>query len=181
MYMTKEYRFNPGEFVVYPTHGVGKVVDITSTEISGQRLDLIAVNFDKEGMDMRIPMTNVGKTNLRPLSSKEIMNSAINSLKGKPKTKKTMWSRRSQEYEAKINSGDPCLIAEVVRDLNKPADKGEQSYSERQVFEHAFDRLVCEYAACEGLELDEAKSKINGILKGTTETEEATADFSKTE
>lgn len=164
--MSKEYRFNPGDFVVYPTHGVGKVVDITQSEIGGQKLELIAVNFDKERMTMRIPMTNVGKTNLRPLSSKEIMDSAIESLKGKPKIKKTMWSRRSQEYDAKINSGDPCQIAEVVRDLNKPEDKGEQSYSERQVFEQAFGRLAHEYAVCEGIGIDEASDRLKTILKG---------------
>lgn len=164
--MSKEYRFNPGDFVVYPTHGVGKVVDITQSEVGGQKLELIAVNFDKERMTMRIPMTNVGKTNLRPLSSREIMDSALESLKGKPKIKKTMWSRRSQEYDAKINSGDPCQIAEVVRDLNKPLDKGEQSYSERQVFEHAFGRLVHEYAACEGIDIEEATSRIKNILQG---------------
>ncbi len=164
--MSKEYRFNPGDFVVYPTHGVGKVLDITQSEVGGQKLELIAVNFDKERMTMRIPMTSVDKTNLRPLSSKEIMDTALCSLKGKPKVKKTMWSRRFQEYDAKINSGDPCLIAEVVRDLHKPADKGEQSYSERQVFEHAFERLVCEYAACEGIDANEATSKLQTILKG---------------
>ena len=166
--MSNEYRFNPGDFVVYPTHGVGKVVDVTQSEVGGQKLELIAVNFDKDRMTMRIPMTSVGKTNLRPLSSKEIMDTALESLKGKPKIKKTMWSRRSQEYEAKINSGDPCQIAEVVRDLNKPADKGEQSYSERQVFENAFGRLVHEYAACEGLSVEEATCKIQDILKGSS-------------
>ncbi|MBO5997210.1 MAG: CarD family transcriptional regulator [Alphaproteobacteria bacterium] len=164
--MSKEYRFNPGDFVVYPTHGVGKVVDITQSEVAGQKLELIAVNFDKDRMTMRIPMTNVGKTHLRPLSSLDIMETALESLKGKPKIKKTMWSRRSQEYDAKINSGDPCQIAEVVRDLNKPADKGEQSYSERQVFEHAFGRLVHEYAACAGIGIEEATAKIQNILKG---------------
>lgn len=164
--MSKEYRFNPGDFVVYPTHGVGKVVDITQSEVGGQKLELIAVNFDKERMTMRIPMTSVGKTNLRPLSSRDIMETALQSLKGKPKIKKTMWSRRSQEYDAKINSGDPCQIAEVVRDLNKPADKGEQSYSERQVFEHAFGRLVHEYAACYGIGIEEATAKIQNVLKG---------------
>lgn len=162
--MSKEYRFNPGDFVVYPTHGVGKVVDITKDKIGGQTLDLIAVNFDKERMTMRIPMTQMNKTGLRPLSSKDLMTTALENLKGKPKIKKTMWSRRSQEYDAKINSGDPCLIAEVVRDLHKPADKGEQSYSERQVFEQAFDRLVHEYAACEKLGLDEATVRLKDLL-----------------
>ena len=166
--MSKEYRFNPGDFVVYPTHGVGKVVDITQSEVGGQKLELIAVNFDKDRMTMRIPMTSVGKTNLRPLSSKDIMDTALQSLKGKPKVKKTMWSRRAQEYDAKINSGDPCQIAEVVRDLNKPADKGEQSYSERQVFENAFSRLVHEYAACEGISIDDATNKIQDILKSSS-------------
>ena len=87
--MAKEYRFNPGDFVVYPTHGVGKVVDITKTQVGGSELELIAVNFDKAGMVVKIPMTNVSKTNLRPLSSKDMMETAINSLKGKPKVKKT--------------------------------------------------------------------------------------------
>ena len=164
--MSKEYRFNPGDFVVYPTHGVGKVVNITQQEVGGQKLELIAVNFDKEKSVVSIPMGNVKKTNLRPLSSKDIMDAALESLKGKPKIKKTMWSRRSQEYNAKINSGDPCQIAEVVRDLNKPADKGEQSYSERQVFELAFGRLVHEYAACNGMDIEEATAKIQNILKG---------------
>ena len=164
--MSKEYRFNPGDFVVYPTHGVGKVLDITQDEVGGQTLDLIAVSFDKDRMTMRIPMTQMGKTGLRPLSSKDIMNTALENLKGKPKVKKTRWSRRSQEYDAKINSGDPCLIAEVVRDLHKPADKGEQSYSERQVFEQAFDRLAHEYAACENIGIDEASSNLKNILDG---------------
>ncbi len=164
--MSKEYRFNPGDFVVYPTHGVGKVLDITQDEVGGQTLDLIAVSFDKDRMTMRIPMTRMGKTGLRPLASKDMMNTALENLKGKPKVKKTMWSRRSQEYDAKINSGDPCLIAEVVRDLHKPADKGEQSYSERQVFEQAFDRLAHEYAACENIGIDEASSKLKNILDG---------------
>ena len=164
--MSKEYRFNPGDFVVYPTHGVGKVVDITQSEVGGQKLELIAVNFDKDRMNMRIPMTNMNKTGLRPLSSKDIMQTALESLKGKPKVKKTMWSRRSQEYDAKINSGDPCLIAEVVRDLHKPADKGEQSYSERQVFEQAFGRLAHEYAACESIDLEEASNRLKSILSG---------------
>lgn len=164
--MSKEYRFNPGDFVVYPTHGVGKVLDITQDEVGGQTLDLIAVSFDKDRMTMRIPMTQMGKTGLRPLSSKEMMKTALTNLKGKPKIKKTMWSRRSQEYDAKINSGDPCLIAEVVRDLHKPADKGEQSYSERQVFEQAFDRLAHEYAACENIGIDEASFKLKNILDG---------------
>ena len=173
--MSKEYRFNPGDFVVYPTHGVGKVVDITQSEVGGQKLELIAVSFDKDRMTMRIPMTNVGKTNLRPLSSLDIMEAALESLKGKPKIKKTMWSRRSQEYDAKINSGDPCQIAEVVRDLNKPADKGEQSYSERQIFEHAFSRLVHEYAACAGIGVEEATDKIQNILKGDISSGESSS------
>lgn len=164
--MSKEYRFNPGDFVVYPTHGVGKVVDITESEVGGQKLELIAVNFDKDRMTMRIPMTNMGKTGLRALSSKDMMQTALDSLKGKPKVKKTMWSRRSQEYDAKINSGDPCLIAEVVRDLHKPADKGEQSYSERQVFEQAFGRLAHEYAACEAIDVEEASARLRNILEG---------------
>jgi len=162
--MAKEYSFNPGDFAVYPTHGVGKVVEVTTEEISGQKLSCVAVTFDKDRAVLRIPMTSMNKTGLRPLSSKSVMQSALSTLKGKPKIKKAMWSRRFQEYDAKINSGDPCLIAEVVRDLHKPAEKGEQSYAERQVFEQAFERLSHEFAACESIGNEEAGARIKDIL-----------------
>lgn len=162
--MSKEYTFNPGDFAVYPTHGVGKVVDISTEDIAGQKLSFIAVNFDRDRATIRIPMSTMDKTGLRPLSSKNIMQTAVATLKGKPKVKKAMWSRRFQEYDAKINSGDPCLIAEVVRDLHRPADKGEQSYGERQVFEQAFTRLSNEYAACESIDVGEASKQLRDIL-----------------
>ena len=163
--MTKEYTFNQGDFVVYPTHGVGKVVGLEETEVCGQMLELLQVSFNEKKHEVvKIPMTNMGKTSLRHLSSKDVMDSALSTLKKKPQVKKTIWSRRSQEYSAKINSGDPCLVAEVVRDLNKLNDASEQSPSERQVFEQAFGRLVGEYAACENIELEEASSRIKSML-----------------
>ncbi|MBQ4084549.1 MAG: CarD family transcriptional regulator [Alphaproteobacteria bacterium] len=161
--MAKEFCFNPGDFAVYPTHGVGKVVEVTTEEIGGQKLSCVAVTFDKDRAVVRIPMTSKN-TGLRPLSTKTVMQSALTTLKGKARIKKAMWSRRSQEYEAKINSGDPCMIAEVVRDLHKPPEKGEQCFGERQIFEKAFDRLSHEFAACESIAVDEAQSRIKTIL-----------------
>ncbi len=162
--MSKE-TFNPGEYVVYPTHGVGKVVSVTKDKIAGQDLELIAITFDKDRMTLRIPMINAQKTGLRALSSKDVMNEALETLKGKAKVKRTMWSRRAQEYEAKINSGDPVSIAEVVRDLYKPSEKTEQSYSERQIYEQALDRLASELAAVDKTNSSEAENKLYRILK----------------
>ena len=121
--------YSAGDFVVYPTHGVGKVLGVENQEISGVSLDLIIIKFDKDRMTLRVPVDKAENSGLRKLSTRKVMDSALTTLKGRSRAKRTMWSRRAQEYEAKINSGDPVSIAEVVRDLHRGADQPDQSYS----------------------------------------------------
>lgn len=156
--------FNSGDFVVYPAHGVGKVSDISKQKIAGSELELIVVNFDKDKMTLRIPMAKADSVGLRKISEEATMNDAVNVLKGKAKVKKIMWSRRAQEYENKINSGNPIAIAEVVRDLYRHDNLAEQSYSERQIYEQALDRLANEYAVCHNISADEATQKLIEVL-----------------
>ena len=161
--MSKICQFNPGDFVVYPAHGVGKVKDIASYDIAGQKLDMIVVSFDKDKMDMKIPSGKAAQAGLRPIASEDVMTKAVETLRSKPKVKKTMWSRRSMEYEAKINSGDPCQIAEVIRDLHKTNEKSE-TYSEHQIFEAAFNRLSSEYAAQKNISFEDASQQLTDVL-----------------
>lgn len=156
--------FNPGDYVVYPAHGVGKVADINKQKVAGTELELIVVNFAKDKMTLRIPMSKAETTGLRQISAVDTMNDALGVLKGKAKVKKVMWSRRAQEYENKINSGSPVAIAEVVRDLHRSENLAEQSYSERQIYEQALDRLANEYAVCENLTSADATKKLLDIL-----------------
>lgn len=162
--MSKDYTFNPGDFVVYPAHGVGQVTDIEQTEVAGQKLELIAVNFNKDKLTLRIPMPNARKTGLRQIVTPAAMDEAIHTLKGKAKIKRAQWGKRSQEYMSKINSGDPILVAEVLRDLYKDPEKAEQTYSERQIYEQAMARLVSEYAVVKKIKEEEAISKLENIL-----------------
>ena len=129
--------FDVGDYVVYPKHGVGRVIELQSEEIAGMQLELYVLRFEKERMTLRVPMNKIESIGMRKLSSDKTLKEAMETLKGKPKVKRTMWSRRAQEYEAKINSGDLVSIAEVTRDLFRPEDQPEQSYSERQIFEAA--------------------------------------------
>ncbi len=163
--MAKEVSFSTGDFVVYPTHGVGKVLSITKDTVAGQELELIAVRFDKDRMTLRVPMAKAKNSGLRKLSNKNIMDTALETLRSKSKVKRTMWSRRAQEYEAKINSGDPVSIAEVVRDLYRSQSQSDQSYSERQIYEQALDRLANELAALEKINTQEATVKLCDILQ----------------
>ncbi len=156
--------FCSGEYVVYPAHGVGKVADITKQTVAGSELELIVVNFAKDKMTLRIPMAKAETTGLRKISEESTMADALSTLKGKAKVKKVMWSRRAQEYENKINSGSPVAIAEVIRDLYRSENLAEQSYSERQIYEQALDRLANEYAVCENIAPAEATAKILSIL-----------------
>jgi CarD family transcriptional regulator len=160
-----ELEFSKGDFVVYPTHGVGKVTGIEEKEIAGQKLKLFVISFEKERMTLRVPIAKVKDSGLRKLSNRKIIDSALKTLKGPSKVKRTMWSRRAQEYEAKINSGDPVSIAEVVRDLHRSADQPDQSYSERQMYQAALDRLARELAAVEKIEHDEATEKLEKLLQ----------------
>lgn len=156
--------FNAGEYVVYPAHGVGKVADIAKQQIGGTELELLVVNFDKDKMTLRIPMGKVANVGLRKIAEETTINDALNVLKGKAKTKKIMWSRRALEYENKINSGNLVAIAEVVRDLYRNENVAEQSYSERQIYEQALDRLANEIAICDSISVDDANKKLLDIL-----------------
>ena len=129
--------FDVGDYVVYPKHGVGRVIELQKSEIAGMALELYVLRFEKERMTLRVPTNKAESVGMRKLSSNKQMDEALETLKGKPRVKRTMWSRRAQEYEAKINSGDLVSIAEVVRDLFRAEDQPEQSYSERQIFEAA--------------------------------------------
>jgi CarD family transcriptional regulator len=162
--MAEELLFSAGDFVVYPTHGVGKVVDIETQEIAGHKLKMYVISFDQERMTLRVPTQKSATSGLRKLSSNKIMESALETLKGRARAKRTMWSRRAQEYEAKINSGSPISIAEVVRDLHRNTGQPDQSFSERQIYESARDRLALELATVEDIDLSAATVKLENIL-----------------
>ena len=156
--------FNAGEYVVYPTHGVGKVADVTKQNIAGSELELLVVNFDKDKMTLRIPTSKIQNVGLRKISDDKTMNEAFATLKGKAKVRKIMWSRRAQEYENKINSGNPVAIAEVIRDLYRNENLAEQSYSERQIYEQAVNRLASEVSIYSNCSMEEANKKLLDIL-----------------
>lgn len=156
--------FNSGDYVVYPTHGVGKVSDISKQTIGGSELELLVVNFDKDKMTLRIPVSKIEHVGLRKISEASTINNALSALKGKAKIKKIMWSRRAQEYESKINSGNPVAIAEVVRDLYRSENIAEQSYSERQIYEQALERLASEVAIFDNSSIEAANKKLLDIL-----------------
>lgn len=161
----EDVSFRAGDHVVYPTHGVGKVLGIENQEISGHTLQVITVHFEKDRMTLRVPVAKARNSGLRRLSSRKVMDTALQTLKGRSRVKRTMWSRRAQEYEAKINSGDPVSIAEVVRDLHRNADQPDQSYSERQIYQAALDRLVRELAAVEDIDEQSATQRLEQLLK----------------
>lgn len=160
----KNAGFEAGDYVVYPTHGVGRVLGIETQKIVGHTLDLIAIKFEKDRMTLRVPVAKAEESGLRKLSSRKLMDTALATLKGRSRAKRTMWSRRAQEYEAKINSGDPVSIAEVVRDLHRGSDQPDQSYSERQMYQAALDRLARELAAVEKIDEDAAALKLEELL-----------------
>ncbi len=151
--------------MVYPAHGVGKVLAVEDQTISGYELEMLVIEFEKEKMLLRIPTAKVQTAGLRTLSTKKEMQNALRTLKGKVRIKRTMWSRRAQEYEAKINSGDPILIAEVVRDLHRNADQPDQSYSERQIYQAALERLSRELAVVEKIDEDKAVKRVELVLQ----------------
>ena len=160
--------FNSGEYVVYPTHGVGKVTNIAKQTIAGSELELLVVNFDKDKMTLRVPMAKLGQVGLRKISDDLTMKEALATLKGRPRIKKIMWSRRAQEYENKINSGNPIAVAEVIRDLHRSENLAEQSYSERQIYEQAVERLASEVAIYDNISLEEASKKLIDTVASRT-------------
>ncbi len=157
--------FKPGDFVVYPTHGVGQVQGIEKETIGGHNLKLVVVTFDNDRMTLRVPTNKMETSGLRKVSSRKIMDNAVTTLKGRARVKRTMWSRRAQEYEAKINSGDPVLIAEVVRDLHRNVGQPDQSFSERQIYEAALERLAGEVAVVYFIDKETATEKLEAVLQ----------------
>jgi CarD family transcriptional regulator len=162
--LTQRQGFKTNEFVVYPAHGVGQILAIEEQEIAGAKLELFVINFMKDKMTLRVPTAKVANVGMRKLSEPALVKRALETLKGRARVKRTMWSRRAQEYEAKINSGDIVAIAEVVRDLYRSDSQPEQSYSERQLYEAALDRLSREIAVVQHVTETEAVKEIEGQL-----------------
>ena len=161
---TNRHGFKTSEYIVYPAHGVGQIVAIEEQEIAGHKLELFVITFAKDKMTLRVPVAKIASVGMRKLSETDVMAKALDTLKGRARVKRTMWSRRAQEYEAKINSGDLVAIAEVVRDLHRADTQPEQSYSERQLYEAALDRMARELAAVDKLTDTEAVKKIEEML-----------------
>ena len=157
--------FKTDEFVVYPAHGVGKILAVETQKVADIELEMFIVFFDKDKLTLKVPTAKALEVGMRPLSSREVIEKAILTLKGKARVKRAMWSRRAKEYEDKIYSGDLLSIAEVVIDLHRGEDK-EQSYSERQLYEAALERLTREMAIVDGLEEQIAQEKVDEVLGG---------------
>ncbi|MFN0113809.1 MAG: CarD family transcriptional regulator [Paracoccaceae bacterium] len=160
----KKSEFRPNDFVVYPAHGVGRILSIEEQDIAGFRLELFVITFEKDKMTLRVPTHKATEVGMRQLSTPDVVTKALDTLKGKARVKRAMWSRRAQEYEQKINSGDLLSIAEVVRDLHRNDEQREQSYSERQLYEAALERLTREVAAVSGEDEAGAQKKVGAVL-----------------
>jgi CarD family transcriptional regulator len=178
---TQRQGFKTNEFIVYPAHGVGQIMAIEEQEIAGAKLELFVINFIKDKMTLRVPTAKIVSVGMRKLAEAPLVKRALETLKGRARIKRTMWSRRAQEYEAKINSGDIVAIAEVVRDLFRSDSQPEQSYSERQLYEAALDRLSREIAAVQKITETEAIKEIEGALakgprRGPKPADEAEAE-----
>ncbi len=156
--------FRPGDHIVYPAHGVGRVMGVEKQSVAGLDLDVFVISFEQDKMTLRVPTAKAKASGMRQLASTDVVNQAMKTLHGRARIKRTMWSRRAQEYEAKINSGDLVQIAEVVRDLYRASDQPEQSYSERQLFESALDRMARELAAVEKTDRDAAVQRVSASL-----------------
>jgi CarD family transcriptional regulator len=179
---TPKAPFKTGEFIVYPAHGVGRIVGLETQEVAGIKLDLFVVSFIKDKMTLRVPVMKATSVGMRKLADAPTVKRALETVRGRARIKRTMWSRRAQEYEAKINSGDLISIAEVVRDLFRSENQPEQSYSERQLYEAALDRMsreissvnkISETEAVRQIEQNLAKSPRRGAKPEAAPTEEA--------
>ena len=168
--------FKAGEFIVYPAHGVGEIVAIEEEEVAGFKLELFVISFAKDKMKLKVPLPKVTAVGMRKLSEPEIVQRGLDTLAGRARVKRTMWSRRAQEYEAKINSGDLIAVAEVVRDLYRSDAQPEQSYSERQLYEAALDRLAREIAAVQKLTDSEVGKVIEAQLQKSPRRSKAEAE-----
>jgi CarD family transcriptional regulator len=159
--------FKTGEHIVYPSHGVGRITAIEEQEVAGFKLELFVISFEKDKMTLRVPLSKIATVGMRKLSETNIVEKSLETLQGRARIKRTMWSRRAQEYEAKINSGDLVAISEVVRDLYRSDAQPEQSYSERQLYEAALDRMARELSAVQNITETEAVKLIEqNLLKG---------------
>jgi CarD family transcriptional regulator len=161
---TQRQGFKTSEFIVYPAHGVGQIVAIEEQEVAGYKLELFVINFVKDKMTLRVPTAKIGVVGMRKLAEPPIVKRALETLKGRARIKRIMCSRRAQEYEAKINSGNIVSISEVVRDLFRSDTQPEQSYSERQLYEAALDRLAREISAVQRVTETEAVKEIEAAL-----------------
>ncbi|MGV7216151.1 CarD family transcriptional regulator [Bradyrhizobium sp. UFLA05-112] len=179
--VTQRQGFKANEFVVYPAHGVGQILAIEEQEIAGAKLELFVINFIKDKMTLRVPTAKVANVGMRKLSEPALVKKALETLKGRARVKRTMWSRRAQEYEAKINSGDIVAIAEVVRDLYRSESQPEQSYSERQLYEAALDRLSREIAVVQHSTETEAVKEIEAQLAKSPRRTNAKAEAAEGE
>lgn len=159
------YNFNEGDYVVYPAHGVGMIEGIETQTIGGMEISLYAISFKQDRMRLKIPVMKAQSAGLRKISSTDRIQDAMETLQGRARIRRTMWSRRAQEYETKINSGDPVSIAEVLRDLKRSNDESEQSYSERQIYQSALERLAREVAAVEDITEIKACEQLEDILR----------------
>ena len=157
--------FKTGEFIVYPAHGVGQITAIDEQEVAGHKLELFVIDFQKDKMRLKVPVAKATAIGMRKLSETDYVDRALKVVQGRARIKRTMWSRRAQEYEAKINSGDPLAIAEVVRDLHRNAGQPDQSFSERQIYEAAMERLAAELAALDNTDKAVAVTKLADYLK----------------
>ncbi len=174
--VSQRHGFKANEFIVYPAHGVGRIVGIEEQEIAGMALELFVINFEKEKLTLRVPTGKLASVGMRKLADDGIVKKAMEILKGRARIKRTMWSRRAQEYVAKINSGDLVSIAEVVRDLYRSEAQPEQSYSERQLYEDALDRMAREIAAVEKLDDRGAVQRITEVLSKSAKSRRLAAD-----
>jgi CarD family transcriptional regulator len=174
--VSQRHGFKTNEWIVYPAHGVGRIVGIEEQEIAGMSLELFVITFEKDKMTLRVPTGKSASVGMRKLAEEGIVKRSMETLKGRARIKRTMWSRRAQEYEAKINSGDLVAIAEVVRDLYRSESQPEQSYSERQLYEAALDRMAREIAAVEKLDERGAVQRITEVLSKSAKGRRAAAE-----
>ncbi|MDX2156787.1 MAG: CarD family transcriptional regulator [Hyphomicrobiaceae bacterium] len=178
--VTMRHGFKTNELIVYPAHGVGRIIGIEEQEIAGMSLELFVIEFEKDKMTLRVPTGKLASVGMRKLADEGIVKKSLDTLKGRARIKRTMWSRRAQEYEAKINSGDLVAIAEVVRDLYRSEAQPEQSYSERQLYEAALDRMARELAAVDRSDERSAMQRITEVLaksaRGRRAAEELATD-----
>jgi CarD family transcriptional regulator len=173
---TSKHEFKVGEHIVYPAHGVGQITALQDQEVAGLKLELYVVNFQKDKMTLRVPVAKAKSVGMRKLAGDATVEKSLEVVRGRARVKRTMWSRRAQEYEAKINSGDLIAIAEVVRDLYRSENQPEQSYSERQLYEAALDRMSREIAAVEKISETEAVRQIEQNLAKSPRRQKAAAE-----